>query len=78
MADVADGGQFDGYDEDSGGKRHVKIGEQKGQGVPDAAGGGHQAADQAAHPGMSTAGERAIVGEGFGEAHGDARSHGSR
>ena len=41
-----------------------------------AAGSGHQAADDAAHPGLAAAGKRAVVGEGLGKAHRDTRADG--
>ena len=46
------------------------------QSVADAADGGHEAADDAADQGAATAGEGAVIGEGFGEAHGDACTDG--
>ena len=48
------------------------------QRVADAAEHRHQAADHAAQIGMSAAGQAAVVGEGFGEAHADGRAHRGR
>ena len=53
----------------------AKCGIRIGQGVEDAAHKGHQPADHAAQIGMAAAGQAAVVGEGLGEAHADARAH---
>ena len=49
----------------------VKLPDEKGQGMSDAAQRGHQAAYQAAQPGMSAAREASVIGKGFGETHAD-------
>eukprot|EP01035_Chromulina_nebulosa_P033639 gene33639-45055_t len=52
------------------------VGHQIGQGVAEAADGGHQAADAAAQPRRAASGHRAIVGQRFGKSHADAGADG--
>jgi hypothetical protein len=72
VADERDDGQFDcdHYDRDTCGD--LEAVDEVRQRVTDSAGGGHEPANKAAHPGMSAAGELAIIGQCFSETHADA------
>src|SRR5438309_113834 len=78
MADPGDGQQFSDDNCNRDGERKVEIRKKEGNGVPHAAESSHKPADHAAYPGMSAAGEAAIVGERFCESHADARANGGR
>ena len=55
-----------------------EILDEEGQGVADAARDGHQAAYNAAQQGGAAAGQLAVIGQGLGEAHADARTERGR
>src|SRR5271157_6594506 len=72
MADVTDGAELDGHDDDRDTDGQAEIRDEEGQGVAKASGGGHQAGHRATNPRGPASSERAIVGERLREAHGYA------
>ena len=71
VADPGDHAEFDDDDADGDRRGRAVFGDQVRQRVAEAAQGGHQAADEAAGQRAAAAGEHAVVGERFGEAHAD-------
>ncbi len=76
MADPGDHEELD--DDDRDGYRHgyVEGGDQKGEGVTCSADEGHGPAHATAEDGVAATTELAIIGQGFGEGHADARTYG--
>src|SRR4051794_6381478 len=62
-ADPGDGGELEDDDDDGDRRRDREAGDEVGDRVTEAAEGGHQAADEAAHEGSPATGEGAVVGE---------------
>jgi len=76
--DPRDRGQFHRDNENCHYGGDVKVGNEIGQCVPEAANRGHQAAYRAAQPWCSAAGQRTIVRERLRETHRNAGTDGGR
>ena len=76
VLDKGNGPEFNQHHDDGDGGGQGKIGDEVGQSVAEPAKGGHDAGGKAALEGGAAAGELAVVGGGFGEAHGDAGADG--
>ena len=72
IPDIGNGDEFQCNHDDGDRGGGPEIRNQVGQGVADAADGGHHPANRAAQPRCAAAGERAVIGGGFGKAHRDA------
>src|ERR1700704_5833567 len=69
MPDPGDDAQFDHNNQNGGNHSHSEIGDQEWQRVANTAKRSHEPANESPHPGMTAAGEAAVVGQGLGEAH---------
>src|SRR5205807_6556241 len=71
MANPGDSSQLHGDDDNGQAGGGTIVRDQIGKRVTQTAKGGHDAAYKAASPGPATAGQAAVVGEGFREPHAD-------
>src|SRR5260370_9943023 len=76
VTDEGDNDQFNPDDCVGPGEGGVNVGDEEGQRVKKAADEGHKAGDQTAEDGIAATSEFAVVGEPFGEGHGDAGADG--
>src|SRR6516164_4872795 len=72
VANETDNAEFNRHNDDRNGGRETEIRNEKGKGVTQSAGRGHESRDRSANPGRAAARQRAVVRKRLREPHRNA------